>query len=919
GRVGFLASGLAVEFRLSPKLSGWVIPEVAVSETVGDTVAGVDIALLDTNGKELYVVRNKSLKARRGALVAGATLKIRDLDSGNYAFAVSYKDSGGKVMAKVKRPVQWREKGRGRISGKFWSRVKRGEVKKAATIFTPQLLATARENIRKYPWAKAMRAKAVARAEPILKVPVEKFLDLMPSPNMVRKYDKVCPYCGHTSMGTAPVVGILSAPWESRCIICGKSLPGFDAKRWFLSGKDERGWFDPGKADDSLLPKEAKFRETAILAMQNYCSAYWPSFRHVVNNLRHAYAFTGDERYGRYALILLGRFADFYPYFSADDVHDDTHPGALMQDTSECAFLQDMALAYDTCFSLVADSEVLGAVSRYRQRWSLPPLADSVALQQHIEGNVFGIPPEERGDRMDVAGKMNKNVMVRIVNTNASRGHVAPQAIAQVFKGTPIGEAYDEEARKLAFGGFNEDGSNIEGSMEYDLWGFWYIVNHHRELMRLVPDAPGNIWKDKTVLAAYEHYFDLYCLGRYFPHFGDTWGRAAPAAMLRASYIGPNPNRYVREENKEIANHYAQVFAATGIERFALIAQYLNGGTTEGLRMSIFDADPEGIQEKVRAVVEKKRTPLERSSVAPVFGVAMLKAGEGDNRRALWLRTNRRVQLAEGGWHGHNDSMNIGLFGYGLNLLPDGEKFDLKRWIFGHNTVSRQETPLPHFGKRLPPHAPDDSLPKPILAEIDFLAEFPGMQAVRAVGINSKESRRTVFLTDVGADRFYVLDSLRVAPDIPEDYVTYCFRTMQGKITKGIGEKVSKDKFVGRSRTGGYWLEPLIEAPKDMGKGPWSIEVAIDDTYKVLEKPSDVKLRLTCLRPVDRIWHAWYKAVEGLPMKPRRVPYWFMTLGRPTAPGMPRRFTTLIEPYRDAKPVRVVQVLHGSGKDADII
>ncbi|MDK1032574.1 MAG: hypothetical protein QGD94_11240, partial [Planctomycetia bacterium] len=335
----------------------------------------------------------------------------------------------------------------------------------------------------------------------------------------------------------------------------------------------------------------------------------------------------------------------------------------------------------------------------------------------------------------------------------------------------------------------------------------------------------------------------------------------------------------------------------------------------DGLRMSIYDADPEGIQEKVRAAVEKKRLPLERSTVAPVFGVAMLKAGKGEARRALWLRANRRVQLAEGGWHGHNDSMNIGLFGYGLNLLPDGEKFDLKRWVFGHNTVSRQETPLPHFGKRLPPHAPDDSVPKPILSEIDFLAEFPGIQAVRAVGIKSKGSRRTVFLVDVGSERFYVLDSLRVAPDIPEGYVTYCFSTMQGKITRGIGSKVSKDKLQGRSRTGGYWLEPLIEAPLEMGKKPWSIEVAIDDTYKVLENPSDVKVRFTCLRPVDRIWHAWYKAVEGLPMKPKRVPYWFMTLGKPSGAGMPRQFTAVIEPYRKARPVRAAKVLPTSGAD----
>jgi hypothetical protein len=439
--------------------------------------------------------------------------------------------------------------------------------------------------------------------------------------------------------------------------------------------------------------------------------------------------------------------------------------------------------------------------------------------------------------------------------------------------------------------------------------------------MRLVDGyEKKNHWKDdKGVEAAYNLYFDLLCLQRFYPHYGDAAICGRTDAMFSASDRGISGLHSWRQRNKTVAREYALVFDSTGIERFARIAWYLNGKTVDGLRLSLYDPDPEAIQGKIQKVIDSSVGPVERSFAAPILGMAILKSGAEGRQRALWLRGNRRNQTSEGGWHGHADSMNLGLFAHGLNIMPDLGYMDQKRWVFGHNTVSLQKGSIPKPTTGIGVHEQDPNLPKPILSEIAFIAEFPGMQVVRAVGTEHPDSSRTVLMVDVDKDNFYLVDHLRVGPSVLDEFATYSFHTNQGKLTTNLEWKKSAEAIEGTTRMFGKWVPPLFDAPQEKIINPWWAEVAIDDTYGLLEGKSDVKVRFTALRASDRVSHSFYAPPKAEPVVPKRLPYLFLSLAKPEDKDEPRLFTSLIEPYRTKRPVASAAIISGRPADAEII
>lgn len=800
-------------------------------------------------------------------------------------------------------------------------------VKEAAAIYTPERMAVALENCARYNWAREERDKVVKAADRILELPVGKLLRRMPSPNMIRDMWGHCPHCGWTTMGTpGKNMDIIKTPWKTGCPSCEKNLPGFDAEAYFISGRDARGWFQAEKADAALLPKDEKFRQTALQAMQSYCYHYWCHLGNALSTLGEAYAYSGEARYGRYALSVMTRFADFYPHFKKEDTRGDTHPGAMIQDGWEAYVMKQFALAYDAVFALAGDAQVLEFLKRYRQAHALEPLADGTAVKRHIEANVYGVIAGDRYERMNYEGYgMRSNVMSRIMYLNAHRGHVAPETIGMVLGDTPLGRAYLEEAAKLAFKGFEKDGSNLEGAMSYDMGGFDFVRGHHRDVVRFAPNPPVDVWKDPTVQAAYELYFDLFCISRYYPKYGDTGTCGGHNGMFIAADRGVPSLDAMREANRRAAFEYALLYQSTGVERFARIAWYLNAKSVDGLRLTVWDKDPEAIREKIRAVAAKSDEPVERSFVAPQLGIAVLKSGEGDGRRALWLRANRRNQRSEAGWHGHADSMNLGLFGYGLDLMPELGYMDQKVWVFGHNTVSLQTNAVPEASKEKP------RLAAQIRAEIRSIRQVaPGIQAVWSQGTDNRDSHRIVFLVDVDAEIFYIVDAFRVGASVQAPWATYAFHTFQGAVTGNVAWAESADKIEGTSRMGGQWLPPLFDAPacrteaggeggRTQAAAPWWVEVSIEDTYGVLGRPSDVKLRFTALRPSDRVFHTHYAPPKAEPEVPKRLPYFFLSLARPEAGNAPRRFASIIEPYRTKRPVRAAAIVATSPLEAEVI
>lgn len=769
--------------------------------------------------------------------------------------------------------------------------------KRRACLFTPLRLQVVRENVDRYAWAAQARDAAVVKAEAILARPVEQFLDTMPSPNMIRdmsgsRGNTRCPHCGKT-MKRFRCADIIARPWVATCPLCGKDGGAGRLQAYVASGRDEKGWFREGRADASLLPPGKEARAAAVQAMRNYAYRYWYRYRDILKALREAYVLTGEPRYARYALNTMVRFADVYPYFRRNDTRGDTHPGSMIQNGHESYFMKDFALTYDAVFRFAVAPEVQDFVNTYRTAYGERRFQDGNEIKHYIEGRTFGLIA---GDRTG-----SKRFMRRILNLNDGRGWVVPNIIAGIFDGTSLGQAYREEAEKFKFS-FLPDGSNTEGALGYDTGGFRSITESYRDVIRFLPYKRYQVWQRKDVLAAYELYFDMYCLDRYYPHYGDSHYMAHAYPIFNGGSTCSLPD--IAEVNRRRARDYLLLFKATGHPRFARIARYLNNGSVKGLHLTVYDKDPEAIQAEVAAAERQAFTPLVRSFEAPHLGMMMLKSGEGKDRRAVWMRPNDKDMVKIGGNHWHADSMNIGLFAFGLDLLPDTGKFNLKNQVFGHNTVSLQSAPLPEETMGARPRTNHF----PILARTDFMGKVDDIQVARARGVKDPGSYRTLFLVDVSEDSFYIVDGFCVSTSQPAEFATYAYHTQQGPIRSSLAFEAEGKVWPGTTRWQGRWLPPMYTARPASGKGPWWVETSIQDTYGYLDEPSDVKVRLTFLHRSERVWHAFFQPPKGFPGTPERIPYFFVS--RPPPPsGLPRWFSAVIEPYRKQRVVRSSQVV----------
>jgi len=570
-------------------------------------------------------------------------------------------------------------------------------------------------------------------------------------------------------------------------------------------------------------------------------------------------------------------------------------------------FMKSVALAYDKIFTVLGEPGMVKTADRMVRPYGTR-LSSGGEVKAFIEGRIFKI----------IAGDM-KRIWFLDGGITRYRDHIAYETIGMVLAGTPLGKQFQHEAWTLRFQGFEKDGSADVGGLAYDRGAFHQVINQYFDLMKYCKGARVDYAGDSSVQAAALLYFDLYCLDRYFPNYGDA-GYCSSPARLRPTRQAVPSRQGLREDMVKAACEYAEFFRATGVKRFARIAWYLNGKKTDRIHLGILDRDPEKIQNAIRKVVDKADAPLEKSIIARNLGMCVLKSGEGKNRRAPWMRANRRNQIHEGGWHGHADSLNLGLFGYGLDLLPDVGYMDQKHWVFGHNTVSCQGTPLPHTGQRLPPGWADARLPLPVLSEAAFIDELaPGVQVARCVGTEHPDSMRTIFLVDAGKENFYVVDHFLVSASVPEKYVTYSFHTSQGKVSTNLALRKNKTSIEGTSRMKGKWLPPTFVASQKQAQQPWWAQVALEDTYKVLGKPSDVKVRFMPLRPADYVFHTNYMPQQVRSGMSDRLPYFFLTLARPKGRDKARQFSAIIEPYRRKRPVKSARVVETNQAGVEII
>ena len=639
--------------------------------------------------------------------------------------------------------------------------------KHESTFYGERARAIVRANAERYPWAKAEVDEAINAAEPFVQMSDEDLWKLVLSPELPRSIgvnrDLGCPKCGNAIYGArgsnlyAFVAVVPGHPWKVQCPECRELFPKNDFEAFYRSGiAPEDGLFHYARADRKLLfnadhPDPADPLHTWCVddgrgwidtkkgpaALHAFVATYVyrGAWRLPIPQLARAYAFTGQKRYAHKAAILLDRLADVYPDLNGRNgqllnfAPGEYWDGIVGPNYWEGGGWAGLATAYDMIYdALPAMPETLAFIQKQAKQYKVPSPKNTIDdVKRHIEQRLF---IDRFGKRYTYQMNGTISEMCEAKVDFVLRGRKAIEQFATVHMPRIVPSKF-----------LNDDGSGNERSIGYDQGAFREysallveLYDMDRELARrAIRDYP-------KFQAAFDFWPDIWCLEKYLPNIGDTSND--PGAR---SGVPGEPAPYLR------------LFDLTGNPRYAQIAMMSVGGDTSRLPRNIFHPEPEAIFERAAEAYRTAGPWHTPSLVKPDYQLAILRAGQGDDRIALWLFYSARAGTSS---HAHFDALNFGLFAYDLPLVCE-QGYPLftgawpSRWDWTSHTRS-------HATVTVDGGSQDRCDGGTLLG----FSTGPGVQMISAEAAcaykQTSAYRRTMLLVEAAPGRRFIVDVFRV-------------------------------------------------------------------------------------------------------------------------------------------------------------
>ncbi len=821
------------------------------------------------------------------------------------------------------------------VVGAIFGCLTTASAKTGSHIVTAQMRANALANVEKYDWAKAQQQKAINLAKPYVEMSDEELWRMVPSQWVPRNCGvhntAGCPSCGDEFFKIRDVgyrryaYNSKKHPWKLQCKNCKTLFPANDYGAYYRSGLDERGEFDPEKADKSLLfnpdhpdPKDPehkkwvddgfglKYGEANLTIIAHYTYLLWSETMSAAQKLAHAYALTSDPIYAHKAAILVDRFADIYPNidyrgFVAKNgwgISDGgSHMGMILGRIWETSTASHLSYAYDAIYEqLVNDAELVAFCSQMRQEYpGLNEKPDTQAIVGHIEDNLITLFCEAvtvQNIRGNVGSTERAMAMAAIA---LDRPGLTDKYLDWLFE-----ESY-RPIPEILVDMVDRDGPSFEASTSYSL-------------------SPRSLYPVADLLRAYKGYtkYDIYrdypkmkqifmatkafrCLDQVTPKIGDSgkymsWNIVLqPIPMLISGF---------RAYGTEDIAH--ELWRSAGYDLEKLEAQ-----------VDIFDENPEELIDRLIAL--KPALPLAIESINHSgYGLAILQtAGPEGSSLLAEEDTGRCVYVSYGrtcGSHPHKDRLNMGIFAKHFVMNPDlaypeftGSWPKRHAWTnhtMSHNTVTvndRKQTC--NWGGKTKLFIGGDT------ARIAIIDGGP------AVYEGLRTYRRAVSLIDVSTEDSYVVDVFWVRGG-----------TNHRMVNNGGGREVTHANLELEKQPTGTFAGPDIEfgaklnepgareyqdAPagcaafsylRDVERGNATSEscwIDWDMLYKTGEMPEgrDPHLRMHCLSPVDEI----AIAIGEPPHHRYQDDYLKYVIRSHLGEDIETQFVTVLEPY-EAEP-----------------
>jgi oligo-alginate lyase len=787
---------------------------------------------------------------------------------------------------------------------------------KQASVFYPaRLIDNARQNIDRYDWAKQVRDGVVEQAEPWMGLSDQKLWDLIFGPTITRSWmvwsNGHCPSCKESVPMYNWEMEAMERPWKTRCPHCQEVFPKNDFHKFYRSGLDPHGVFDPARADRSLLfnpeypDPDDPLHKYGVDDGEGYIDgdkrwrfigAYlvYGQWKQAVlggiKRLSAAYVVTGDKRYAHKAAVMLDRVADLYPTF-------DFRRQALLYESvrgngyvsvwhDACEETRELALAYDQVFEGIENDQELVAFLRAKAEQFAPanPKNSIQDIRANIEARIL----------RDALANTSK------ISSNYPRTPIAIATMKAI-----LGWPDNREEVLGVIDGFLEratatDGVTGEkGLANYSAFGLQSVALFLGEWDRAIPGFLDEAYRRQPRLHdMYRFHIDTWCLTSYYPLSGDTGWFAREIDQYQGV-------RFVRPDEESGYSHTDvtlspsmftfmwRLHQLTGDPAFVQALYIANNNAADGLPYDLFADDPQSVRDGVaRVIATEGGRPKPGSVNKQQWHIAVLRSGEGPDSRAAWL------DYDSGGGHGHTDGMNLGLFAKGLDLMPDfgyppvqfgGWGSPKARWYrmtASHNTV-----------------VVDGKNQANAAGKTTLWADGERFHCIRASApamIGGQQYERTVATVDISGRDFYLVDIFRVVGG--KDHAKFMQSHFGSVSTKGLS--------LGDAEPYGHGTQ-MRGLQTDPHPDPgWHVEWEIEDRYEILSEGTKVRLRYTDLTTDARASTAegWVTAGQYNTSVEAWIPRIIVRRGSEKAP-LASTFVSVIEPFGDESKITSIRRL----------
>ncbi len=729
-------------------------------------------------------------------------------------------------------------------------------------------------------------------------------------------------------------------PYISKETADEKGVPGYDP-RYF--NKDGYAWFKDGSRTGPVLyTYAANFAFEGIWQAKGANSAVMKS---ALKNLREAFLYTGDAKYGRAGAILLDKWADLYPYFEWAKwrtFRSDSYLGTVCDPVDATYLAVELAESYDAFLPIYNDPYVVEYLSKTAPQYEMNTdgswkrdengnlipvnLKDSPgALRKNVEDNIL-VEIFEGAKHGRVIGNFGLHqaavataaiALDREPETSEMLDWIMRYGTGKVYNSATVGNPMPNNTGAYTIdyllSAVDRDGNGNENSTQYNKFWVQYLLDTSEKLNKYT-QQPGkeqykkyNLFDNPKFVKMFTAIPRLTLGGYYSAQMGDSDGTATATTNV-------------------VLDDCVAGFKYTGNRLLARVIYKENGNSVDGLHTSIYDAEPEKIKQEIQSIVDEDGGFSLESDLLSGFGFAALRAGAMNESANAATETNTQRDFAlyfgMTNGHGHRDTLNLYMSAFGLNVAPDlgypeatGTDANRLQWVqttISHNTVvvDEKEQPSVAFTGKA--------------QHFDDAGRVKVMDVASDIYSQCDEYRRSVVMVEVddeisyGVDFFHIKggndhlysfhsqsDEISVISGLSGLYEQPTYENEKGEL---VGTYAGADVVYGTdpnhvgSETyetfyprGYTWLKNV--RTYNSIENNFAVEYKVKDWNKVLPTKHDIRLRLTMVNdsPLSEVTFARAKAPATV--KNKNIGELEYLLVRNCGTNLDTPFTTVFEPY----------------------